>query len=54
MKDKDKNFNNEENQIVKQLNHMTAFGIGGLGIVPAAEKELGDKGIESDKENSRE
>ena len=54
MKHKDKTVNNAENQIVKQLNHMTAFGIGGLGIVPAAERELGNKGIESDKENSRE
>ncbi|WML34136.1 hypothetical protein [Clostridium sp. OS1-26] len=54
MEHKDKKINNKENEIVKQLNNMTAFGIGGLGILPAAEKELGNKGIKSDKENSRE
>ncbi|WP_411681733.1 hypothetical protein [Clostridium thailandense] len=54
MEHKNKKINNEENEIVKQLNNMTAFSIGGLGIVPAAEKILKNKGIETDKENSRE
>lgn len=53
MKYKDKTINNQENEVVKQLNHTLAYGIDGLGIAPIPEKTIGNEDIEADKNNSR-
>lgn len=54
MKYKDKTINEQENEIVKQLNHTLAYGIDGLGIASVPEKTIGNEDIEADKNNSRE
>ncbi|MFL0267232.1 hypothetical protein [Candidatus Clostridium radicumherbarum] len=54
MKNKEKVINYQNMAIVKQLNTMTAYGIGGLGNTPVPKEIIHNEDIETGKENSKE
>lgn len=54
MKNKDEVINNQNMAIAKQLNTMTAYGIGGLGNTPDPKEIIHNEDIEIGKENLRE